>query len=429
MKNKKKIIGRRLHVAALILAVSVLLSSCSLSSAVGALGGKDSGTGKTPTGDTVVNNNQITVNSDGDGVEHAAAKGLRSAVSVYSSFKVTTGGNTPWNPRPTTQTYYSTGAGIVYKNDGGDAFIVTNFHVVHLDGSDSADGVSEQIYIYLYGMESEEYAIPATYVGGSAYYDIAVLRVEDSELLASAVSSGSVAAVSVADSDTLVPGMATVAIGNPSSSGADLGGISVTKGVVSVESEYIVMNAIDGSGEVSFRVIRTDTAVNSGNSGGGLFNSRGELIGIVNAKLNSSSYESIGYAIPSDVVTAVADNIIDNCFGTECRTVMRAVMGVAVEVSGMHTVYDPDTALITRVEEISAGEVTADGPANGLIKTGDVIKTITVGDKTVAVTRRHHVFDTMLEIRAGDTVTVTVERDGTEIPVEITFTAEDLVAN
>ena len=61
MKNKKKIIDRLLPVAALILAVSVLLSSCSLSSAVGALGGKDSGTGKTPTGDTVVNNNQITV--------------------------------------------------------------------------------------------------------------------------------------------------------------------------------------------------------------------------------------------------------------------------------------------------------------------------------------------------------------------------------
>ena len=60
MKNKKKIIDRLLPVAALILAVSVLLSSCSLSSAVGALGGKDSGTGKTPTGDTVVNNNQIT---------------------------------------------------------------------------------------------------------------------------------------------------------------------------------------------------------------------------------------------------------------------------------------------------------------------------------------------------------------------------------
>ena len=160
--------------------------------------------------------------------------------------------------------------------------------------SNTDNHISDKIYIYLYGLESEAYAIPATYVGGSANYDIAVLRVDKNDILLDAIETGAAMAVTVANSDELTPGMTTIAIGNPSSSDADLGGISVTKGIVSVDSEYITMSAIDTSGEVQFRVIRIDAPVNSGNSGGGLFNDKGELIGIVNAKISSSSVENIG---------------------------------------------------------------------------------------------------------------------------------------
>ena len=72
------------------------------------------------------------------------------------------------------------------------------------------------------------------------------------------------------------------------------------------------------NGKTEMRVIRVDTAVNPGNSGGGLFNSKGELIGIVNAKIISSDVENIGYAIPSSVAINVADNIINHTFQLLC---------------------------------------------------------------------------------------------------------------
>ena len=385
--------------------------------------GSDSGS------DTTINNN-VTINPGAGSVEYAAAMGLRSAVSVYCTYTVTTGGNSPWNPNPSTETHNSTGAGVIYKLfEGGDAFIIPNFHVTYSSESDTADGVSDDIKVYLYGMEAADYAIPATFVGGSPKYDIAVLRVEDSEVLDAAVRSGSVTAVTVGDSDALTPGMTTIAIGNPASATADLAGISVTKGIVSVDSEYITMAAIDGSGDVNFRVIRTDAAINSGNSGGGLYNSRGELIGIVNAKLNSSTYEDIGYAIPSTVARGVADNIIDNCFGKDCRSVMRALVGIGVQVESMYTVYDPETALLRRVEVAAVAEVLSDGLAVGLIEVGDIIKAITVGGRTVEITRSHQVIDAMLDARGGDSVTVTVERDGTELSFVIVIPADSLVAS
>ena len=387
------------------------------------------GAGDVSDGDTTVDND-ITVNPSPDSVEYAATMGLRSAVSVYCAHTVTTGGSSPWNPNPSTQTKHSAGAGVIYKVfDGGDAFIITNFHVTYSSESDAADGISQEIYVYLYGMEASDYAIPATYVGGSLKYDIAVLRVEDSEILDAAVRSGSAAAVTVGDSNAITPGMTTVAVGNPASATTTLAGISVTRGIVSVDSEYITMSAVDGSGDVSFRVIRTDTAINSGNSGGGLYNIRGELIGIVNAKLNSSTYEDIGYAIPTAVARAVADNIIDNCFGKDCRSVMRALIGVGVSVQSMYTVYNPVTATIRRVEVVAVGDVLADGLAFGVIEVGDVMKSITVGGRTFEITRTYNVIDAMLDARGGDSVTVTVERDGVELSFDFTIPADSLVAS
>ena len=197
-----------------------------------------------------MNNNNITITGDNnDNITYATASGLRSAVSIYCTFETTYGGTNPWNPTPSTQTYYTTGSGVIYKLESdGSAFIVTNYHVVYDSNSNTDNHISDKIYIYLYGLESEAYAIPATYVGGSANYDIAVLRVDKNDILLDAIETGAATAVTVANSDELTPGMTTIAIGNPSSSDADLGGISVTKGIVSVDSEYITMSAIDNSG-------------------------------------------------------------------------------------------------------------------------------------------------------------------------------------
>ncbi len=377
--------------------------------------------GGTATGNPTGGTSVTIVNDGSEGVAFAAAQGLRSAVSIYCTFEMTTGGNSFWNPIPSTQTYYTTGSGVIYKlGADGSAFIVTNYHVIYDSNSNTETHVSDKIYVYLYGMEDEAYAIPASFVGGSANYDIAVLRVDKSEVLKNAYANGSAAAVTVGDSDKVFPGTTTLAIGNPSAT--DLGGISVTRGIVSVDSEYITMTASDNSGEVSFRVIRTDTPVNAGNSGGGLFNDKGELIGIINAKITSTQIESIGYAIPSSVARAIADNIIDYCYGKDCTSVMRGILGVTITTTAHSTVYDTESGMLVRVEEISVHEVTSGGLAEGILRANDVIKSITIGEKTVSVTRQHHLIDAMLDVRVGDTVSITVVRDGVEATVSTTIT-------
>ncbi len=247
-----------------------------------------------------------------------------------------------------------------------------------------------------------------------------------------AYKSGAADAVTVGNSDSIFPGQTTIAIGNPSASDDSgeiyLGGISVSSGIVSVDSEYITMTAADGTGEISFRVIRTDAPVNSGNSGGGMYNDSGELIGIVNAKISTSDIENVGYAIPSNVVRAVADNIIDYCYGKDCESVMKALLGITVEVSDYDTYFDAQSGLIVRTEEITVHGVTAGGLGESILKAGDVVKSITIGEDTITITRQHHLIDAMLDVRVGDTVSLVIIRDGTETTVSTTITEDSLSA-
>lgn len=425
-RNQTKIRKLSLLLLAALLLLSLSLSSCATLYAplIGFQGGlSDESTA--PLGGPIPspgNTTNVTITNDGTGdVALASAKGLRSAVSVYCTFEATVGGNSYWNPLPSIQTFYSSGSGVIYSiDDSGSAFIITNHHVVYHGSSNTKNHISDKIFVYLYGMESQACAIPATYVGGSVNYDIAVLRVEKNEILKNAYLSGSAAAATIGNSDDVVPGMTTIAIGNPSAT--DLSGISVTKGIVSVDSEHITMTADDGSGEITFRVIRTDTPVNAGNSGGGLFNDKGELVGIVNAKITSADIEGIAYAIPSSVARAIADNIIDYCFGKDCESVMRGLLGVKITTTGYSSFYDTEAGVLRRIEQISVHEVTAGGLADGMLLQGDVVKSITIGDKTIAVTRQHHLIDAMLDVRVGDTVSMVVVRNGTETTVSTTIT-------
>ena len=129
-------------------------------------------------------------------------------------------------------------------------------------------------------------------------YDLAVLRADKDDVFA--INDG-VKAVELADGYSV--GEEVYAIGN-----AEAEGITATAGIVSVDSEYINLD-IDENGQYeSYRSIRFDAAIYHGNSGGGLFNSDGELIGITNA--GADSYENVCYAIPVSVVSGVPDNII-----------------------------------------------------------------------------------------------------------------------
>lgn len=345
--------------------------------------------------------------ASGSDVSSAAAIGLRSSVSIYCTFYQT-------DRRGNVSEYYSAGSGVIYKinKSEGDAFIITNYHVVYDYDSRSANGIAEVIDVYLYGGEIAGSGMTATYVGGSQYYDIAVLRIDDSEVL----KNSAAVAVSIADSDQVQAGSSAIAIGN-----AEGEGISVSSGVISVDSEYITMTASDGYTEVSFRVMRVDTAVNPGNSGGGLFDGRGRLIGIVNAKIMDDEVENIGYALPSTSVIAVADNIIDYCYGTECENVRRSILGVTVVTTGSSAVFDEATGAVSIRETVEIYEVSPD-QLGSVFSVGDVLVSVTVGDNYKQITRQHHIIDMLLTARVGDLVVFQVLRNGEAVQLEVTIT-------
>jgi len=351
-------------------------------------------------------NVNVDINGNSNDASYAVAKGLRSAVSVQSSFNV-------YTQYGTVSSISAAGSGVIYKLDKetGSAFIITNYHVVFDKSSVNDNGIADNIYVYLYGSEYSDMKIPATYVGGSRNYDIAVLRVDNSDALKNNVFLEA----TLANSDEAYVGQSAIAVGNP-----DSAGISASYGIISVYSEHITLNI---GGSVSLRVMRIDTPVNSGNSGGGLYNENGELIGIVNAKTSDESLENIGYAIPSNIVKAVADNIIDHCYNTELESVQRALLGITVGISNSSP-YLTDDGHVKVKEVVYVSEVNRDGIAYGLLKKNDILISAKLNDKEIEIIRQHQIIDFVLNARVGDTLYITVERNNEEITIEIPITKD-----
>ncbi|MBQ7412181.1 MAG: serine protease [Clostridia bacterium] len=375
------------------------------------LDGKDGESGiiEQPVNQTITNN-EITINGEATDVRYASGVALKSAVCISCAF----------TDKVTLSSYGSAGAGVIYElEDDGSAFIITNHHVVYDADCNTSNKISNKISVFIYGMEYADFAIPATYVGGSMTYDIAVLRIEKSDILKSAKARGVACPVSI-DAKASV-GEAVIAVGNPEGEG-----FSVTSGIINVLSEEIEMDLPDGSGAIDMRVMRTDTAVNGGNSGGGLFDASGKLLGIVNAKLVKEEVDNIGYAIPISLAQAIAENIIDFCFETDCETVMRPLLGIEVYMSDVYTEYNTETGELDIIEENKVNSVSATGIANGKLVAGDIIKSITVGSKTTNITRQFQFIEALMYAREGDIITVVVDRPGilttTEKTLQITVT-------
>ena len=381
----------------------------------------DGSIGKDIENSTNESTGSITITTNGSSIPVASSKGLRSAVSIVCNFQATVqqGGWRPGSGGTTTKEYSTEGSGVIYKIDkaDGDAFIITNYHVVYDASSNTENGISNDISVYLYGSEIDEKAIKATYVGGSLYYDIAVLRVEDSEIL----KESNACAVEIADSDKIAVGDSAIAIGN-----AQGLGISSTSGIVSVDSEHITMTAADGKTEVAFRVMRVDTAINSGNSGGGLYDDEGKLIGIVNAKIIYDGVENIGYAIPSNIAVSIAENIIYYCHGTDVERVQRALLGITVSTIDSKAVFDSATGLVSIEETVAVYEVSNNSLAFDILQAEDILISATLNGSTTEITRQYHIIDMMLDVHAGDVVTLNILRNGEEKTVSITITEECL---
>ena len=354
-------------------------------------------------------NNQVK--SDCYGV----SQGLMSSVSISAQFQVTTQGYYG----PTVKTAVSNGSGVIYKLDKslGNAYIITNHHVIHYSAADEPDGISANIKVYLYGKEYSDYAIEATYIGSSSAYDIAVLKVEGSEVL----KGSDAAAVNVRNSQTITVGERVNAIGNAAG-----GGISVTEGILSVDSEIISVK--DDDIVQSYRVMRVDAAINSGNSGGGLFDSSGELIGIVNAKYNSEEIKNIGYAIPGNIAIGVADNIIDTCDGTSETAPSVFRLGIETALSQSKAVYDESSKTVRIKETVAVKGVTASGAADGKLTVGDILLSVSLDTDVVTIDRVFTLSDALLNVREGDIVAVTVERGGESVTLQFTAEAQYFTA-
>ena len=302
------------------------------------------------------------------------------------------------------------GSGVIYQLDSnlGSAYIITNCHVVY----DSVDGFCGDVNVYLYGMELQRYAIDATVVGGSVTYDIAILKVTNSEVLKNAVCTKA----AFGNSDDVGVFDSVYAIGNPEAQG-----IAVTKGIVSVASEYLELTGADDS-SIELRVIRTDAAVNGGNSGGGLYNEQGQLVGIVSAKLIGSEIDNMGYAIPANLVKCIIDNLIDNYDGTNVSSVKRVLLGVTITSRTMGVVVDGETGEVKKVGIVEVDSVNADALVAGKVQKGDVITSLTVDGVTVNPTQIYHVTDHMLTARVGNMVELMIDRNGEA--VRVTFVVE-----
>ena len=357
-----------------------------------------------------------------DGVDGKDGASATDTAATYTALKSVVSVWCPLvDPYLGESSMYSTGAGVIYKLDkqSGDAFIITNYHVIYNTDDMYNVGICDDISVYLYGDQSSDGAISATFVGGSINNDIAILKITDSDIL----KKSSALAVTVANSDEICVGERAIAIGNPEGDG-----FSVPSGIVSVDSEYIDLPRADEMGEISLRVMRIDTPVNHGNSGGGLFDSHGSLIGIVTAKHVEDGVDDFGYAIPSSTVVALAENIIDNCYGTNCTTLMKALMGVTVSSTGFRAVYDDETNRVRLMEDIIVLEVSPGSLADGSLMADDIIKEIKVGsNEKVTLDRQYKLLNALLYARLYDDVTLTVERDGETLTFNLIIGDENIV--
>ena len=277
-----------------------------------------------------------------------------------------------------TVTGAAAGSGFVITEDG---YILTNYHVI--DGANSIKVTFDN---------GKEYT--ATYVGGEEKNDIAVIKVD---------ATGLTPVVIGKSSDMLV-GEQVTTIGNP------LGELTFSEstGIISALDRSITMS--DGR---QMNMIQTDCAINSGNSGGPLFNSHGEVIGIVSAKYSSgsnsssASVEGLGFAIPMDDVASMVSDLVKNGYVTG-----KPIMGISVaDVDESVTSYGVPQGAIIRV-------LTPDlcGAKAGL-QAGDIVTKIDNTD----VTSASDLTSAIGNYKPGDKVTLTIFRSGETKTVEVTL--------
>lgn len=266
------------------------------------------------------------------------------------------------------------GSGVILTTDG---YIVTNYHVV--EGA-------RQITVTLH----DDSTYTATVVGSDQQSDIALLKID---------ATGLTPAV-LGDSDSVQVGEVVIAVGNPMGT---LGG-TVTDGIVSALNRDI---SVEGN---EMTLMQTSAAISPGNSGGGLFNTNGELIGIVNAKYSDEDAEGLGFAIPVNTMKTVVQDLLENGYVTG-----RPALGITVI-----TVGDVQTAMQYGVSSLGVYVNSVDegsGAEAAGMKAGDRI--VSIGTQLVEST--DDVTNALKSYNVGDVVEVQVDRGRELITLQVTL--------
>lgn len=269
---------------------------------------------------------------------------------------------------------YSTGSGFVFKSDDKYGYILTNYHVIN--------GGSEVTVIFTNNKEEK-----VNVVGFDEYSDIAVLAV-DKSLILSVAQIGSSTDMRIGDT--------TFAVGTPVDS--SVYSWSVTRGILSGKDRMVQVD------NYVMSVLQTDTAINSGNSGGPLCNSNGEVIGITNMKLASSQIEGMGFAIPIEDAVKNAETIISG------KKINRPYLGISIYDSNNY--FNNESGVY--VESVEKG-----GAADKAgMKKGDKITKVA----DVEITNTSYFRYQLYKFDIGDKIKITIERNGIEKTLTVTLT-------
>ena len=280
------------------------------------------------------------------------------------------------------------GSGVIFKKDDKYGYIITNNHVI--------EGANE-IQVSLYSGEK----VKAEVVGADALTDLAVLKI-DGKYVNEVASFG--------DSSQLRTGDEVIAIGNPL--GEEFSR-TVTQGIVSATERSISVNTSAGEWEIT--AIQTDAAINPGNSGGALINANGEVIGINSLKIAEDGVEGLGFAIPSNDVIPIAEELINN------GEIKRPYLGIQMyDVSNIVQFYRQ--SMFGNLENgIVVAAVEPDSPAaKAGLKVNDVIVGIDGNEIKNVTELRKYLYS---KVTPGDSVKIDFYRDGNKQTVTVETTS------
>nr|WP_321314645.1 trypsin-like peptidase domain-containing protein [uncultured Ligilactobacillus sp.] len=299
----------------------------------------------------------------------------------------------------------SEGSGVIYKKDGNTAFIVTNNHVI--SGADKVEVLMNN------GKK-----LSATVVGHDSISDLAVLKI-NAQYVTEVASFG--------NSNDIQVGQTALAIGSPMGSEY---ATSLTEGIISAKKRTIDVTNSQGVTTGQATVIQTDAAINPGNSGGPLINLAGQVIGINSMKLSntgsstsgsSTSVEGMGFAIPSNEVVSIINQLVTN------GKVIRPALGISlVDLANVSEEQQKDVLKLPSsvTEGIVVAKVNSDSPLkNSGITKGDVI--VELGGKKV--TGIASLKEALYDHKVGDTVEIQYYHDGQlkKANVKLTLEAND----